>query len=65
MKSTNIIGNVMIISSGLLFTSSFFVTDNAKAVNRRWVSVCLLAGGVAVQMAGNYASGKPIFKLKK
>lgn len=65
MKSTNIIGNVIIIGSGLLFTSSFFVKDNEKAVKRRWTSIGLFAGGLAVQMAGNYASGKPIFKLKK
>jgi len=49
-KTLNVVTNVLYIASGLTFASSFFVKDNEKAVNRRWLSVGLFAGAWGVEL---------------
>ncbi len=51
MKTTSEkINAVCTISAVLLFASSFFVVDNRKAVNRRWISLGLVAAGWGVEV---------------
>ena len=52
----------MYISSGLAFASSFFIKDNDKAVNRRWLSVGLFGAGWATQITGTVLANKKMIK---
>jgi len=60
MKTVNVISNILYISSGLVFTSSFFIKDNEKAVNRRWLSVGLFAAGWGTQITGTVMANKKL-----
>jgi hypothetical protein len=60
-KTASNIATIGFVVSGLLFTSSFFVVDNAKAVKRRWIALGFLVGGVAMQ---NYSNTGNLIKAK-
>ena len=51
MKNIHTLTNLMKIGSGLLFASSFFVKDNEKAVNRRYLSLGILGAGFLIDIA--------------
>ena len=59
-KTLNVVTNVLYIASGLTFASSFFVKDNEKAVNRRWLSVGLFAGAWGIELTSKIANNKKL-----
>ncbi len=46
--------------SALTLVSSFFVKDNTKAVNRRWLALGLFGAGWAIELAPKLLSKKSI-----
>lgn len=53
-KALSIAALVTDVTAAGLFVSSFFVTDNKKAVKRRWIALGLVGVGFGLRIGAEY-----------